>query len=272
MGVIATAPMLAKMIASCKNKRAEGLAEIHCEVLCAPLQKLFPWASKEAIQYELLSNGLFQPNEWKKIKQTLQGMQQLDIWAIVQKEYGRLRTLWEGPDVPIYIFPITAGKPKKNGVAYPNALFLFVSTSLPLEEIHALLAHEYNHICRLQFLNRAPSKLTLQDSLIIEGLAECAVEELYGEKWLSPWTKRYTMKQILPIWQKHFVPALQLIDVENHQPYLFGNQKKLPPWIGYCIGYRLVKSFQKKKGLTSVDLLQLPAQTIVDDSSFHRLS
>lgn len=265
MGVIETAPMLAKVVALCSKENTTKMVEIHCDELCMPLQKLFPWASKEAIQYELLSNGLFQPFEWRQAKRLLRNR---EIWPIVEQEYERLRNLWHGPDIPIYIFPITKGAPKKNGIAYSNGLFLFVSEVLQVDELHALLAHEYNHVCRLYYLKRKPNELSLQDSLVIEGLAECAVEELYGERWLSPWTKYYTVEQVLPIWQEHFIPALQLIDIEKHQPYLFGNHEKLPSWIGYCIGYRLVKSFQQKKDLISVDLLHLPAQTIVEGSAF----
>ncbi|MEC1177930.1 DUF2268 domain-containing putative Zn-dependent protease [Metasolibacillus meyeri] len=261
MGIIETTPMLAKVVALCSNQSVEKITEVHCDVLCAPLQKLFPWASKEAIQYELLSNGLFQPFEWQQAEQLLQN---IEIWSILEQEYERLRTLWHGPDVEIYILPITMGASKKNGIVYRNGLFLFVSEGLHVEELRALLAHEYNHICRLHYLNREPSQLTLQDSLIIEGLAECAVEELYGEQWLLPWTKRYTVGQVLPIWEKYFTPALQLVDVEKHQPFLFGNYENLPSWIGYCIGYRIVKSFQETNDLTAVQLLHMPTEIIVD--------
>lgn len=112
--------MLAKVVALCSKENTTKMVEIHCDELCMPLQKLFPWASKEAIQYELLSNGLFQPFEWRQAKRLLRNR---EIWSIVEQEYERLRNLWHGPDIPIYIFPITKGAPKKNGIAYSNGLF-----------------------------------------------------------------------------------------------------------------------------------------------------
>lgn len=263
IGIIETREILKKLVRHCKNKGVNELAEIHCDVLCTPLQKVFPWASKEAIQYELLCNGLFQPFEWQCAGRLLQHE---EIWSIVEQEYERLRALWQGPDVEIYILPITAGTPNKNGIAYPNGLFLFVSEMLHVEELRALLAHEYNHICRLHYVKREPSQLALQDSLVMEGLAECAVEELYGMQWLSPWTRRYTVEQIQPIWTEHFLPSLQLINVEKHQPFLFGNYEKLPSWIGYCIGYRIVKSFQQANSFTSMQLLHMPTEVIVEGS------
>ncbi len=74
-------------------------------------------------------------------------------------------------------------------------MFLFIARGLEKEELKALLAHEYNHVCRLQYVNKTLDEMTLRDSLILEGLAECAVEELYGDKWLAPWLKHYSKKR-----------------------------------------------------------------------------
>ena len=46
--------------------------------------------------------------------------------------------------------------------------------------------------------------MTLLDSLILEGLAEDAVKDLYGEKWIAPWLQSYSDKELLALWGHHF--------------------------------------------------------------------
>ena len=54
---------------------------------------------------------------------------------------------------------------------------------LQKQELQALFAHEYNHVCRIHIL-KTLDEMTLLDSLILEGLAEDAVKDLYGENGL----------------------------------------------------------------------------------------
>lgn len=134
----------------------------------------------------------------------------------------------------------------------------------------ALFAHEYHHICRLSFLKKSPQEMLLKDSLIIEGLAEWAVEELYGEKWLSPWTKNYSFVEAMCLWKKHFVPALSLKGVINHHPFLYGDLSSgLPKWAGYCLGYKIVQSYVKNCGPVKQHILNnIPADEIIAGSDF----
>jgi len=218
--------------------------------------KLTPKVNQEVWQYELLNYGLFEPNEWMNIKDTVKEMEAQKVWKIVEKEYQHLRKLWNGPAVSIYIFPVKQGIPEskekmphKNGVAYRGALFLFLSANLPKKELKAMLAHEYNHVCRLNYLDLAPTKITLKDSLIIEGLGEYAVKDLYGEKWLAPWSNLYSFEDAVAIWKRRFIPSLNVLDVKNHYRFLYGKARSpLPKWIGYHIGYQIVDSFQKAHG------------------------
>lgn len=265
MGVKETAVSIDEYIAACERKGRRFYDQLHGDILCEPLQAVFTKASKEAIQYELINNGLFQPQEWQRVKAVMAKLRKCNIWGAVQREYDKLRKRWHGPDIPIYLYPMTEAVEKKNGIAYQEAIFLFVSDELSEEELGALLAHEYTHICRLHYLNEHPRKLTLQDSLVMEGLAEYAVESIYGERWLCPWTKRYTEEEVTQIWKKDIVPFLSLRDIEKHQPFLFGNGKELPPWIGYCTGYMLVKNYVKRHPCQIRELLNTPTSTIVGE-------
>ncbi len=245
-----------------KGHNEKNLEEIQCTLLCHPLKDVFIDLSPEEIQYNLQQNGLFQAHEEVAVDE----LEKEHVWEIVQKEFERLKKQWNGPDVPIYIFPITLeqSQTRKNGVAYPNAVFLFIARGLEKEELKALLAHEYNHVCRLQYVNKTLDEMTLRDSLILEGLAECAVEELYGDKWLAPWLKHYSKKEVLKIWQVNFLPVLDIQGVQNHIEFLYGG--KLPKWIGYCIGYEIVRTY--KKNFPKGKLYLKSAQEIVAGSDF----
>ena len=188
MSVIQTQPWLYKFVETCAMKSDESTYAIQCREICVPLMKYFPKVNIEVIHYELLCHGLFESKEWPKIETTIKNMVVKDIWRIVDMEYQRLRSLWKGPDVSIFIFPIRIilgdvkeSLPNKSGVAYHNSLFLFLSPSLSVEEIMALFAHEYNHVCRLDYMGVNASQATLLDSIIIEGLGEYAVKDLSGE-------------------------------------------------------------------------------------------
>ncbi len=241
MSVMPTKELLQKIVIARKEVNNTSLEEVQCVILCQPLEEIFKDASREEIYYELLQYGLFQPHE----EIDIDALEKQNTWEIVREEYERLKRQWQGPDVPIYIFPITKEQAitNKNGVAYTNAVILFVAEGLEKKELQALFAHEYNHVCRLQYLNQTMDHISLKDSLILEGLAESAVAELYGEKWLAPWLKLYSMNELLKIWRKYFLPALHVQGVQHHFPFLYGGE--LPKWIGYCIGYEIVRTYKK---------------------------
>ncbi|TQR19002.1 DUF2268 domain-containing protein [Psychrobacillus vulpis] len=277
MPVIQTQSWLYKFVELCEEQSGRGSAYLQREILCEPLMKLTPKVNPEVWQYELLNYGLFEPDEWLNIKEIVKEMETKKVWQIVKKEYRLLKKLWNGPKVSIYIFPIKIGNlksteqiPKKNGVAFRGALFLFVSPDLSSGEIKALLAHEYNHVCRLNYLDLAPEKITLRDSLIIEGLGEYAVKDLYGEKWLGPWTNLYSFEEASEIWKHHFIRSLNISGVKNHQLFLYGRvRSKFPKWIGYHLGYQIVDTFQKKHGpFRNDELYTKSSEEIIAGSKF----
>lgn len=241
------------------------------------LQNYFPDRSPEELHYELLSNGLFVPNELKELDKTIKQLHNQDVWRIVQEEYVRLKSLWNGNECPIFIFPLTIHRPvidgikaNKNGVAYSEAVFLFVSPELTEMELKAMIAHEYHHFCRLNILNIVTEAIPLKDSLIIEGMAESMVEELYGRNWCSPWITKYTLEELKRKWKNSFVPVLNRNGLSQHQRFLYGDgTNRLPNWIGYCIGYAIVKTFlERNKNMEPQTLLRLSADEIISKSEF----
>lgn len=218
---------------------------------------IFSDMPEEAVYYELLQQGLLKEGGYSL---------NFDAWRILQKQLLQLSLAWDGPDVDVYILPAAYGL-VKNGVAYKNGICLFISKKVSIIECKALLTHEYNHICRRQFVKEPP---TLLDSVIIEGLAESAVNDLFGEKAISPWTKQYSLKEAKALWEKHFIPSLNVRGLHRHYEFLYGDESVgLPKWIGYSIGFRIVDTFQQKKGPIDIkDLLKMDATDIVEGAGF----
>lgn len=277
MSVKETRNMLFTFVERCEEQDGKGVETLQREIICDPIMKFFPDINSEVVQYELLKNGLFEPTEWKSVKKTLRELEVKSIWDIVKQEYKYLRELWDGPKVSIYIFPIKKDStqrkkdfPRKNGIAYKKVLFLFVSPDLTKEEVKALVAHEYNHVCRLNFIDYPPAAISLNESIIVEGLGEFAVRQLYGKKWLAPWANMYGLEEVSEIWKRHFVPALQIKGIKNHQLYLFGQTNTpFPKWIGYHIGYQIVYTYNKKCGpFVMKELLLKSSDEILAGSGF----
>ena len=275
--VIQTQRWLYKFYDACVENAGENPYALQRDLLCAPLAESFPAISPGELQYELLNHGLFDPIKWVDIRNQVEIMVKQRIWDIIIQEYRLLKGLWKGPKVSIYIFPLNnvmfdkqEPPPTKNGVAYKKGLFLFLSEGLEVEEIKALFAHEYNHICRLNYLGIESNKIPLKDSLIIEGFGEFAVKELYDEKWLAKWTALYSYEDSIRIWNKYFIPQLDLLGTTNHQLFLYGKiGSPFPKWIGYSIGYQIVNSFQKKHGpFYNYELYQKSADEIIAGSDF----
>jgi len=261
MSVISTDDWLHEFKTSQELTRSRDVEELQSTILCSRLLEHFKGGTPQQIQYELQQQGLFRAHEHINMKK----LQERHSWEIVQEEFFYLKKKWSGPDIPIYIFPLTQEQnlTNKNGVAYPDALFLLIG-ELEKQELKALFAHEYNHVCRLQYLNKSLKEVTLLDSLILEGLAECAVEELYGAKWLAPWLSKYSSAKMIAIWQSYFLPNLNVKGLDNHVEFLYGG--KLPPWIGYCIGYEIVKTYRQQH--SSHKLLKKSSKNILKGSAF----
>lgn len=277
LSVIHTQSWLLHFIESCTKQTEDDLYTIQCRSIGDPLLEYIPKLSPEELHYHLLMHGLFEPIEWKGIERTVKELEEKKVWQFVELEFQKLQNIWRGPEVSIFIFPIKKGNllssddlPSKNGIAVQKCLFLFLSPQLTEGEIGALLAHEYNHFCRLNHLGKTASEVSLLDSLIIEGLGEYSVKDLYGDKWLAPWASLYSFKEAFPVWKTHFVPKLDVLGVENHYPFLYGDiDNRLPKWIGYYIGFNIIDTYQKNHGpFRQNEMYQISSEELVVGSDY----
>ncbi|ASN07064.1 hypothetical protein CFK40_19615 [Virgibacillus necropolis] len=246
---------------------------IQRDTLCPHLTNYYTSITTEEIHQHLLQNGLFPPSI--SDEKTINKMYERNIWRNVESEFNKLKVDWNGPDVPLFIFPSNLENEQLRidfnglaGLAHQNKLFLFVSSQPTDKEIQALLTHEYNHVCRLNYLNQEEKTITLLDAMILEGLAEMAVHERMGKEYLAKWTSMYSLEHALKYWKGEVESNLHLQKGSiRHQQFMYGNDS-IPKWMGYNIGFHLVCSFVENTTCTVNQLLRMPTEQILEESAF----
>lgn len=236
--------------------------------LCEKVKKHFKKASVDEIYRHLMIHGMYEYPLRDGFK-LIQKLKQNGIWEIVQREEQKLKGKWDGPEIPIYIFPSDPNSRElkdnfngKSGLAFADKLFLFVSQNNSEHELKALFTHEYNHVCRLNKFSKKEEDYVLLDSIVLEGLAENAVLEQLGESYIANWTSYYTDTELENMWHRVILPSHSLpMHYGKHQAILYG-LRLYPKMIGYCVGYYLVQKYLKENKLTSKELLALPSDEI----------
>ncbi|GAA0438516.1 DUF2268 domain-containing protein [Lentibacillus halophilus] len=239
--------------------------------LCQKLKAQFDEDVRSSDIHQHLSNhGMYRQapmsgEEW------IGRLQEKNIWQTVRREERQLRTLWQGPDIPVFIFPsdpfnqtLWKDQNGKSGLAFPDKLFLFVSEKNSENEIRALFTHEYHHVCRLNSYRKHMQDYELLDTIILEGAAESAVRERLGEQYTADWTAYYSNETVERLW-KHYVYPNRTAHIVSpiHQQILYGHGF-LPKMTGYCTGYYLVNHYMEATNATSSDLLTTEPTTIIE--------
>jgi uncharacterized protein YjaZ len=227
--------------------------------VCEKLEDYFQATALEIYDY-LYVHGMYHPvnNGINHLKPLLKA----NPWKVIQDEYHTLQELWEGPDIPIFIFPFNNSDSElalhtggKSGLAFRDKLFLFLSEENSELEIRALFTHEYNHVCRLEKYRKKEEDYTLLDTIILEGLAECAVKERYGKKYQAKWISTYDEVELKELWNTIIYPNQNVRKNDyKHQELLFGSSK-YPKMIGYCVGYYLVTRYIETNNISISELL-----------------
>lgn len=219
------------------------------------LLKYFEDVTAAELYDYLIMHGMYRPV--RDGEGTVDKLKTLDCWNIVLAESKRLKKLWNGPDIPIFIFPsdkynnqIKRDFKGKAGVAFKDKLFMFLPEDIDIKDLKALLTHEYNHICVLSKNKRKDDEYTLLDSVLIEGLAESAVKDLLGEEYTSTWTSYYTDKELETFLTKYIIPNKDVKKSErDHMKLLYG-KGFYPKMMGYCVGYHLIQKLIKAQNIS----------------------
>jgi uncharacterized protein YjaZ len=202
----------------------------------------------------LLNFGMYKPNY--KTQSSFNQLKQENVWDTVEQLYKKYQQKWEGPDIPVYIFPQASGyrpivqeSTKRSGLSFPDKLFLFLTPKLETQAIEAILVHEYHHICRMKKGKKELKNYSLLDSIILEGLAENAVEETCGKDFVARWCHLYTEKQILTYWKQYLEKNLSITKGHLiHDRLLFG-KSRVPAMLGYAAGYTIIAKYKQNNSL-----------------------
>lgn len=235
--------------------------------LCEKIEAQFSGAAPSKIYRYLTRHGMYQPE--KNGEEKVLRLQENKVWEMVQEELQVLRTLWKGPDVPVYIFPVDPNNKTiqrdlngKSGLAFKDKLFLFISENNEENEIRALFTHEYNHVCRLAHIPKKEKDFVLLDTIILEGLAENAVRERIGSDFLAAWTSYYSDVQLEKLWKNLLFPNKDLSkEHRKHHMFLYG-LGLYPKMAGYCVGYYLVNRHLEERNVGSKDLMKIESEKI----------
>ncbi|NGZ74374.1 DUF2268 domain-containing protein [Saccharibacillus alkalitolerans] len=145
----------------------------------------------------------------------------------------------------------------------------------------AIVAHEFNHNLRFSHAAWNHGNVTVGDYLVIEGLAECFAEELYGSERLGPWVEEARkgggdFERSVSV----FGEALGVKGFAEVAGYMFGDEIAreqgyapvgLPPFAGYAVGYAAVRSFLKRTGVGIAEASILGTEEIIRESGFFAL-
>lgn len=232
---------------------------------CERLEDYFDEGKAVDIYRHLTIHGMYQPTN--DGVETVRKLEENDVWSIIEQEHRHLKKLWNGPDIPIFIFPaekrnkrLKADFNGKSGLAFQDKCFLFVSENNEKKEILALFTHEYSHVTRLTKLAKTEGKLL--DAVILEGLAENAVRERFGDKLLAGWTSYYSDEELAKFWKTLIQPNKDI--KENHRKYfdLLYGLRFYPKMLGYCVGYYLVKKYLDENKYSTKEILAHSSEKI----------
>lgn len=211
---------------------------------------------------------MYKPN--RQSHENFKQLKKEKYWEKTEGIFRKYKKEWKGPEIPIYIFPITAMNSifsgtfrNKSGVAFKDKLFLFISPFEDDMELEALFVHEYHHVCRIQSQNKKTEEATLLDSIILEGLAEHTVGEYCGKKYIADWCGYYSKKEIIRFWdmflkQKKNTKRFQKL----HDDILYG-RGKFPKMVGYAAGFVIVSIYKEEKKYSLKDSFMLPSERYI---------
>ncbi|MGE8205212.1 DUF2268 domain-containing protein [Heyndrickxia sp. NPDC080065] len=225
--------------------------------------------------YEYLQYfGMYRPS--KTAREIFKKLKELNAWEEINEYYKNYKKLWNGPEMNIYILPINGNNRSlirqtkgKSGVTFKDKMMLFLGPIEDLKEWEALFIHEYNHATRMSHMTDDPLDYTLLDSVILEGMAEYAVKQYCGEKYIAPWTRAYSEKVLKRNWEHDFKPRLT-IKKRNplHDDLLFG-RKLVPNMIGYALGYKIISEYNKNNIYSVNKMFSVPSENLIIRNIFN---
>ncbi len=142
-----------------------------------------------------------------------------------------------------------------------------------LQMLPVALAHETNHNVRWQFMKWS-NKITLEDMIVSEGLAENFATFMFGEDKLGIWVKNTTKEMLKTVIKPAIKENLNCSDFNKLSSFLYGDEIMairgvepigMPYCAGYACGYQLIKHYLKKTGKTIFEATITPTADILKE-------
>lgn len=153
-------------------------------------------------------------------------------------------------------------------------LLIVVPNEFNRTRLRSALAHEFNHNIRFTYEPFNHGDVSVEDYLVIEGLAEIFAEELYGIEQRGPWVQDYDEEEL-----EYTIAVMkdgrEARGFDQVSAYMYGDEVArkqgyqpvgLSRNAGYTIGYHLVKAYLKNTGKTIAEATLTPSETIVKES------
>ncbi|MGB7998736.1 MAG: DUF2268 domain-containing putative Zn-dependent protease [Anaerobacillus sp.] len=194
----------------------------------------------------------------------------LNCEMVIQSELSRLQLKYQSDHLIFFELFILSDndhfvKEKLGGVSafteWNGKMCFIVNPSEDITPVlRSVIAHEFHHHMRIQRLKMKEENETLLDRLILEGLAEHFVMCELGEEYLGPYKDALNETEAKYYWNNRFKQHMFVKGIAA-EPFMFGsNEKALPFWGGYAIGFFLVKQYiTKHPELTIQQLTGLPS-------------
>ncbi len=127
------------------------------------------------------------------------------------------------------------------------------------DEVVNHMTHELHHCARIHAIGYGK---TLLEAMVSEGLADQFDIEINHHE-PSPWSVALKPEQFDVLLNRASV------DFDNpnygHAAWFFGSEEKdLPRWAGYSLGFEIVRRYMEKSGKTAVELVATPAKAFVE--------
>ncbi|OIK11210.1 DUF2268 domain-containing putative Zn-dependent protease [Bacillus sp. MUM 13] len=235
--------------------------------ICDHFKDLFMEQDSKKLYQYLKSYGMYSPGQ--KSRRDAESLMDHDIWGKGKKIFNKYKKKWNGPDVPIFIFPLKQpgflerSIENKSGLAFPDKMLLFIHAGIKDKELEALFIHEYHHVCRLNKMAGGEEEPNLLDSMIMEGLAENAVAHYLGKEYLAGWTSVHSEEKLEEYWIRYVEKHIHVKRHEKlHDSILLG-QGRYPSMLGYCMGYHLVK---KQSKIPFMQSFSISAEKFLDNN------
>lgn len=256
--------------------------------LSVPLVPKTPGGYDVVMASEML--GIWTPRkEIELIKSKVTSLKDTNIFSQYNQVINESVQLFNdiGYDIPVNEFRlnILLGDPENNilmasegysgfGGIPGYILLIVVPNAFNRTRLKSALAHEFNHNVRFTYEPFNHGDVSVEDYLVIEGLAEVFAETLYGVEQRGPWVQEYDQEE-LEYTIEVMKSGREARGFDQVSAYMYGDEVAreqgyqpvgLSRNAGYTIGYHLVKDYLKNTGETIAQATLTPSRTLVEES------